>query len=158
MILYILLCSGIIQEEPVEIYADSRQTEDEIQRINQENQELPEWSTNYRSDAEAMPNRSISTRDLVSWSFQVARGMDYLVSKKVIHGDLAARNILLADNGVVKVADFGLARQLFNDYNYKKQQPVCTAILLTLNVIIISLNLYLNFRVFCLLNGWPLNR
>ena len=83
--------------------------------------------------------------------------MDYLVSKKVIHCDLAARNILLADDGVVKVADFGLARQLFNDYNYKKQQPVCTAILLTLNVIIILLNLYLNFRVFCLLNGWPLN-
>jgi len=50
--------------------------------------------------------------------------MDYLMSKKVLHGDLAARNVLLADDGVVKVADFGLARQLYNDYNYKKQQPV----------------------------------
>lgn len=27
---------------------------------------------------------SISTRDLICWSFQVARGMEYLVSKKVI--------------------------------------------------------------------------
>ena len=50
--------------------------------------------------------------------------MDYLVSKKVLHGDLAARNILLADDGIVKVADFGLARQLFHDYNYKKQKSV----------------------------------
>ena len=50
--------------------------------------------------------------------------MDYLVSKKVLLGDLVARNVLLVDNGVVKVADFGLARQLYNDYNYKKQQPV----------------------------------
>jgi hypothetical protein len=28
-------------------------------------------------------DRSISTTDLISWSFQIARGMDYLVSKKV---------------------------------------------------------------------------
>ncbi len=28
-------------------------------------------------------NESISTRDLVSWSFQVARGMGFLASKKV---------------------------------------------------------------------------
>ena len=69
-------------------------------------------------------HRAISTRDLISWSLQIARGMDFLVSKKVLHGDLAARNVLLADDGVVKVADFGLARQLYNDYNYKKHQPV----------------------------------
>jgi len=30
---------------------------------------------------------------------------------KVIHGDLAARNVLLAAGNVVKVADFGLSRQ-----------------------------------------------
>ena len=51
--------------------------------------------------------------------------MDYIVKKKVLHGDLAARNILLADDGVVKVADFGLARQLFHDYDYKKEEPGC---------------------------------
>ena len=66
----------------------------------------------------------ILTRDFISRSFQIARGMDYLVSKKVLHGDLAARNVLLADDGVVKVADFGLARQLYNDYDYKKQGRV----------------------------------
>ena len=43
--------------------------------------------------------------------------MDYLVSKKVLLGDLAARNVLLTDDDIVKVADFGLARQLYNDYN-----------------------------------------
>jgi len=38
----------------------------------------------------------------------------------VLHGDLAARNILLSDDGVVKVADFGMARQMVNYVNYQK--------------------------------------
>jgi hypothetical protein len=29
-----------------------------------------------------LQDRPISTTDLISWSFQVARGMDYLISKK----------------------------------------------------------------------------
>ncbi|EFX69023.1 hypothetical protein DAPPUDRAFT_130102 [Daphnia pulex] len=65
--------------------------------------------------------RSVSTRDLISWSFQIARGMDYLASKKVLHGDLAARNVLLADDGVVKVADFGMARKMYLEGNYEKK-------------------------------------
>ena len=41
---------------------------------------------------------------------------------KVLHGDLAARNVLLADDGVVKVADFGLSRRLYHDEQYLKHQ------------------------------------
>ena len=94
--------------------------------IELDNQETPpDWSLNYHADVQEEAQRSsISTRDLISWSFQIARGMDYLVSKKVLHGDLATRNVLLADDGVVKVADFGLARQLYQDYDYKKQGRV----------------------------------
>ncbi|XP_057368624.1 vascular endothelial growth factor receptor 1-like [Daphnia carinata] len=62
----------------------------------------------------------ISTLDLISWSFQIASGMDYLASKKVLHGDLAARNVLLADDGVVKVADFGMAKRMYYDGKYEK--------------------------------------
>ncbi|KAK4010358.1 hypothetical protein OUZ56_019504 [Daphnia magna] len=71
----------------------------------------------YQRDA-ALP--CITTRDLISWSFQIASGMDYLASKKVLHGDLAARNVLLADAGVVKVADFGMAKRLYYDGKYEK--------------------------------------
>ena len=89
-------------------------------------EEQPEWSMDYKSDAQVAdePIPPIPTRNLISWSFQIARGMDYLASKKVLHGDLAARNILLAEDGVVKVADFGLARQLYQEYDYKKQGRV----------------------------------
>lgn len=46
--------------------------------------------------------------------------MEYLASKKVLHGDLAARNVLLADNNIVKICDFGLARSLYKAEQYKK--------------------------------------
>ncbi|XP_057369653.2 vascular endothelial growth factor receptor 1-like [Daphnia carinata] len=65
-------------------------------------------------------NGPFSTRELISWSFQIVRGMNYLSSKKVLHGDLAARNVLLADDGVVKVADFGMAKKMYYERNYEK--------------------------------------
>ncbi|XP_046867010.1 vascular endothelial growth factor receptor 3 isoform X5 [Drosophila willistoni] len=80
----------------------------------------PAWRSNYKTDStEAM---SVTTSDLVSWAFQVARGMDYLSSKKVLHGDLAARNILLCEDNVVKICDFGLARSMYRGDNYKKSE------------------------------------
>jgi serine/threonine protein kinase len=61
----------------------------------------------------------IKTADLISWSFQVANGMNYLSSRKIIHGDLAARNVLLCENNVVKICDFGLAKSLYKNYTYQ---------------------------------------
>lgn len=46
------------------------------------------------------------------------------VTKQVLHGDLAARNVLLGDDGVVKVADFGMARQMYYEGNYQKKGQV----------------------------------
>ncbi|KAI9559363.1 hypothetical protein GHT06_016152 [Daphnia sinensis] len=75
----------------------------------------------YQQDPENQVSHSISTADLISWSFQIARGMDYLASRKVLHGDLAARNVLLADGGVAKVADFGMSRNMYYEGNYQKE-------------------------------------
>jgi serine/threonine protein kinase len=37
---------------------------------------------------------------------------------------LAARNVLLADDGVAKVADFGMARKMYYEGNYEKTSQV----------------------------------
>ena len=69
----------------------------------------------------------LNYRCLIKWAYDIANGMEYLASKEIMHGDLAARNVLLDENllkkgcPVAKIADFGLAKK-FNEYMiYEKE-------------------------------------
>ncbi|XP_034021575.1 platelet-derived growth factor receptor beta-like [Thalassophryne amazonica] len=44
--------------------------------------------------------------------------MDFLSSRNCVHRDLAARNVLVCEGKLVKIGDFGLARDLFKDQDY----------------------------------------
>ncbi|XP_053422955.1 vascular endothelial growth factor receptor 3 isoform X4 [Nycticebus coucang] len=72
-------------------------------------------------EAEDLWLSPLTMEDLICYSFQVARGMEFLASRKCIHRDLAARNILLSESNVVKICDFGLARDIYKDPDYVRK-------------------------------------
>ena len=58
----------------------------------------------------------IGAYDLTMMCVHIARGMNYLHSKNILHNDLAVRNVLLTKNDrekdgkyLLKVSDFGLS-------------------------------------------------
>lgn len=55
---------------------------------------------------------------------QISDGMAFIERMNYIHRDLRAANILVADNLVCKIADFGLAR-LIEDNEYTARQGTC---------------------------------
>ncbi|XP_038062383.1 fibroblast growth factor receptor 1-like [Patiria miniata] len=70
-------------------------------------------------------SKSLS-RTLIKFARDVANGMAYISSQKFVHRDLAARNVLVGEDMVCKVSDFGLARDVMNTriYHRKSQCPL----------------------------------
>lgn len=59
----------------------------------------PDWRSNYRGDYRNATVRPIKTSDLLCWSFQIARGMEYLASRKVsIHVQIYETKIPLSNS------------------------------------------------------------
>ncbi|XP_046869890.1 tyrosine-protein kinase Lck [Hypomesus transpacificus] len=64
---------------------------------------------------------SLPISTLIDMASQVADGMAYIEEKNYIHRDLRAANILVSDELICKIADFGLAR-LIEDNEYTARE------------------------------------
>lgn len=63
----------------------------------------------------------VTVKEILSFAWQICKGMSYLTDNKLVHRDLAARNVLLAEGKVCKVSDFGLTRDVYEDDAYLKR-------------------------------------
>ncbi|XP_028042139.1 putative tyrosine-protein kinase Wsck isoform X2 [Bombyx mandarina] len=52
---------------------------------------------------------SITENKVLQICVQVARGMEYLHTRKIVHKKLCCRNMIISENGTVKIAGFGLS-------------------------------------------------
>uniref|UniRef100_A0AAQ4P4N7 receptor protein-tyrosine kinase n=1 Tax=Gasterosteus aculeatus aculeatus TaxID=481459 RepID=A0AAQ4P4N7_GASAC len=57
----------------------------------------------------------LSPQRLLNWCVQIAKGMYYLEENKMVHRNLAARNVLLKNNYTVQISDYGIADLLYPD-------------------------------------------
>ncbi|KAJ1457577.1 kinase-like domain-containing protein, partial [Pelagophyceae sp. CCMP2097] len=46
---------------------------------------------------------------------QVGCGLEYLHLQNIVHGDIKPQNLLVGDDGVVKIADFGISKMISGD-------------------------------------------
>ncbi|CAL1569816.1 unnamed protein product [Knipowitschia caucasica] len=79
-------------------------------------------SMSLRSFASESDCPGLSSTEQFFISKQIAAGMAYLSERKFVHRDLATRNCLVGEDMVVKIADFGLSRNIYSADYYKANE------------------------------------
>jgi serine/threonine protein kinase len=62
-----------------------------------------------------MARRTLATPELAGIALQITRALEAAHDKKIVHRDIKPGNIIVSDEGAVKVLDFGLARRFRTD-------------------------------------------
>ncbi|KAK1589194.1 hypothetical protein Q3G72_031397 [Acer saccharum] len=71
--------------------------------------------------ADQIKRNSLKESDVKRYTRSVLKGLLHIHAKGFVHCDIKLQNLLLFDDGDVKIADFGLAKKSGNDENQQKQ-------------------------------------
>uniref|UniRef100_A0A914E0L9 receptor protein-tyrosine kinase n=1 Tax=Acrobeloides nanus TaxID=290746 RepID=A0A914E0L9_9BILA len=73
----------------------------------------------YVSEFKELVDELVPYKNFLSILWQITKGMQFTASKGLVHCDLAARNVLLFDNMVAKISDFGLCCSSDETFSYQ---------------------------------------
>ncbi|KAL1489940.1 hypothetical protein ABEB36_013865 [Hypothenemus hampei] len=62
----------------------------------------------------------LSSNEIYRMAIEIADGLVYLYTRKFVHRDLAARNCMITSGNTVKIGDFGMTRDVYQNDYYKK--------------------------------------
>ncbi|XP_030641659.1 serine/threonine-protein kinase 24a isoform X3 [Chanos chanos] len=95
---------------------DLEEAEDDIEDIQQEITVLSQcdstFVTKYYGSYLKLEPGALDETQIATILREILKGLEYLHSEKKIHRDIKAANVLLSEQGDVKLADFGVAGQL----------------------------------------------
>ena len=61
--------------------------------------------------SDLLRTKKLTYRQLVSYGLQVSRALQFAHRLDIIHGDIKPSNLLVQEDGIVKLSDFGMARR-----------------------------------------------
>ena len=67
-----------------------------------------------------LQQKKLSTSNAIKICGQVVIALEYIHSQNIVYGDLKPDNILITDDGIIKIVDFGSAREVDDAGNCKR--------------------------------------
>ena len=108
---------GVCRDDPMCMIVEYMANGDLNQFLKEK--ELESSSPTCQSLREHGGGQFVSLHSLFYMAKQVAAGMKYISSLNCVHRDLATRNCLVGHAYTVKIADFGMSRNLYSRHYYR---------------------------------------
>lgn len=78
----------------------------------------------FNIESQGTPADSESIRKLIPVAYQILEALSYLHQNRIIHRDMKPENVMYQEDGIVKVLDFGVARDMQRHMNLTHHQEI----------------------------------